>query len=198
MNSQKNICLFRQKETKKIRNLIWNQSLEESDFWMLCLWYERTWSLKMLMYFWETKIWENNSHQILCMQNQENDEKEQAIDCESARNLSKDEWEDQKADKVTTTNDQKTEEKSLYHFYEVSILIKHFLSQRLDHSWFRSYHTCFQQSLSVLKFSESITQRLSYCWKFRSFNLELQRCNSTNYKRSSITQECDLLHELHY
>ena len=84
----------RQKETKKIRNSIWNQNLKKSSFWMLSLWYEKAQSFKVLMYFWETKIWENNNHCILCMQDQENSEKKQANNCESARNSSKDEWED--------------------------------------------------------------------------------------------------------
>ena len=44
------------------------------------------------------------------MQSQENDEKEWAIDCKNARNLSKNEWEDQTEDKVIITNDQETED----------------------------------------------------------------------------------------
>ena len=76
---------------------------------MLCLWYEKAWSFKVLMYFWEIKIWENDDHHILCMQNQENDEKKQAIDCESAKDSSKNEWENQKADKVAIIDDQETE-----------------------------------------------------------------------------------------
>ena len=57
------------------------------------------------MYFWETKIWKNNNYCISCTQNQENDEKEQAIDCKSAEDLLKDEWEDWKKNKVVITDD---------------------------------------------------------------------------------------------
>ena len=150
------------------------------------------------MYFWEIKIWENDNHCISCTQSQENSEKEWAIDCKNARNLSKDEWEDHKTDKIIITDNQKIEKKSLYHFYEISISIKHFLFQKLDHSWFRNYHTCFQWFLLILKLSESIMWKLSYYQKFRSFNFELQKCNSINYKKNFTTQKCDFLHKFYH
>ena len=68
--------------------------------------------------------------------------------------------------------------------------------QRSDYSWFRNYYTYFQWFFLILKLSENIIQRLSHCQKFRSFNLELQKCDFMNSKKSSTVQECDFLHKL--